>query len=366
MRRFKLMLGVLALLCAALLSGGQPTAATTTPAAFAVTGVDLHGGGLAKFGSTYYLYGEEEACGYQWYVPGNWCGFGVSTATSLAGPWSTPTLLFPTSEVDPSTGKTFNQICGTDTAQGCWNVHMLQRTSDGVFLIWFNAVEMRTSTTTNAFYVLGCNGPAGPCGQGAGAPHGSTHRPTMHQCNGSNGDFTVGQDATGPAVICSYGGVLSEERLDAWWANGNGTGSTSLGGLSSVEGPGVYQDPTTGTWILTMSDPLCGYCSGTGTGYATASSLMGPWTAPANTSVAPSTTPIRGRRDLSATSCGGPPRRVSVVDGQAWQGIDLWAGQRNEAGAGLVFEPLTYTGATTGTAGDGQTWTPPFTPWSCP
>lgn len=107
---------------------------------------------------------------------------------------------------------------------------------------------------------------------------------------------------------------------------------------------------------MTYSDPNCGYCSGTGTGYATASNPMGPWTAPANSGVA---APATGRRDLSATSCGGQPRTVSIVDGQPYEHIDDWYGSTNETNAGLHYEPLVYL-PSAGTA----PWQP-FHPWSC-
>jgi hypothetical protein len=52
-----------------------------------------------------------------------------------------------------------------------------------------------------------------------------------------------------------------------------------------------------------------------------------------------------------------------VVDGQPWQGIDLWLGTRNETNANVLYEPLQYLNPSN-TAGDGQPWQP-FTPWTC-
>ena len=364
MSRLRAVLAVLALALVAALGGGAPAApaaalapatVTAPSSAVDVSGVDLHDGMTYRDGDTYYMVGSMYGCGYQWYVASPWCGYGVSTAPSLSGPWSSPTLLFPVTELDPLTGATFASECATVDGHGCFNPRMAKR-ADGVYVLWFNEVNGRTSTTTSAYWTMGCNGPAGPCGASAGAPHGSTHKPTLHQCNGNNGDFALTQDGIGGAVIiCSYGGTLAEEHLDYWWTNGNNTGSTALGGLTSVEGVGAWQDPTTGTWIMTYSDQACGYCAGTGTGYATAPSLMGPWTAPGNVGWS---APANGRRLIHGTSCGGQPRTVSVVDGIPYQGIDLWTGQRNETTAGLVLAPLAYT-PTTGTPGDGQRWIPP-------
>lgn len=360
MRRLKLMLGVLALLCAALLSGGQPTAATGAPGPILVTGLDLHGASVLKVGATYEMVGEVYGCGYQWYVPSQWCGFGVSTAPSLAGPWSTPVLLFPPSEMDPYTGQTFDAECGTNDGHGCFEPRLVQNTSDGVWIAYFNVVNGRTSSTTSAIYAMGCNGPAGPCGVGAGAPYGSTHKPVLHQCNGTNGSVALAVDSTGPVIFCSYGNI-SEERLDYWWTNGTGVGTSNV---AVGEGEGAYQDPTTGTWILTTSTQGCGYCAGTSLSYYTAPSLLGPWTTPGN--VGQGTWPAGSRAMLTANSCGGQSSTVFNVDGQEYQRIDLWTGSRNETTANTIFEPLTYTGPATGNAGDGQSWKPPFTPWACP
>lgn len=359
--RTRALLAALALTTTLLLGGitaSNAASPAAAPAPITLSGIDLHDGMVQQVGSTYYLYGTEYGCGYQWYVASPWCGYGVSTASSLSGPWSTPVLLFPPSEADPVSHSTFNAECGTTDGHGCFNPRMEQR-PDGVWILYFNEVNGRSSTTTAAYWAMGCNSPTGPCGASAGAPYGSTHKMGLHQCNGNNGDFAIGTDTSGAVLICSYGGTLSEERLDQWWTNGTGTGSTVLAGLAGVEGPGVYQDAASGKWLMTYSDPNCGYCNGAGTGYATATSLMGPWTAPASTAVA---APVAtGRRDISATSCGGQTRTVSILDGQPYQDIDLWVGTRNETAAGLVLAPLTYTPPSSAAPTPaGQNWVPPL------
>jgi hypothetical protein len=360
--RLRATLLALALMLAAFLGPAAPAdarpIAPTAPrlaAAPVVTidGVDLHDGHAYKVGDTYYLTGSMYGCGYQWYQPSPWCGFGVSTAPSLSGPWSAPKLLFPVNETDPLSGATFASECATTDGHGCFNPRMAMR-PDGVWVLWFNEVNGRTSTTTSAYWIMGCNGPAGPCGASAGAPHGSTHKPVLHQCNGNNGDFGLVPDNTGgAAIICSYGGTLAIEHLDRNWANGDGTGSNGLAGLTDVEGVGAWQDQATGTWVMTYSEK-CGYCAGTPTGYATAPSLMGPWTAPSNVGWS---APAGGRRDISL-GCGGQARTVSVVDGTPYQGTDTWYGQRNETNADTILSPLAYA-PTSGTAGDGHPWVPP-------
>lgn len=337
--------------------------------------VDLHDGQMQKFGSTYYLYGTLYGCGYTWLQTNTpWCGFGVSTASSPYGPWSQPILLFPPNAPDPyNPGKTYQDTCGS-TGQGCFSPRMIQRSGwgagDGVFVLWFNAPWYTShGGATNAYMTMGCNSATGPCGASAGPPYGSTHQPTLHQCaGGTNGDpgITASVENNSLYLFCPSAGTTSVgvEQIDKWGTNGTGVGATNVGGLSHVEAMGAYRDATSGTWIMTYSDPNCGYCAGTPTGYATAPDVLGPWTTPANVGVG---APVYGRRDLSATSCGGQPDTISVIDGQAWQKIDLWTGQLNEAGAGLHFEPLQYAPATygTGTSGDGGLWRAPFNAWTC-
>jgi hypothetical protein len=335
-----------AALAAVLVSVGLSQAITPTtqaagdPLPFTLpTRLDLHDGVVQKFGDTYYAYGTLYGCGFRWAVKSPWCGFGVSTATSLDGPWSATRILVSRWQRDPYSGWRLNGLCSAKTGgKGCFNPRMLQR-PDGVFVLWFNAVAARTSARKNAYFVMGCNGPAGPCGKEAGAPHGSTHKPRLHQCNGNNGDFTVVADGSDAVLFCSYGGVLAEERLDRSWANGAGVGATRLGGLTHVETPGVYRDDASGKWILTFSDRNCGYCAGTGTGYATAVNLVGRWTWPANKGWSAA---ANGRRLVDADSCGGQPRTVTTLDGVPYQGIDLWVGERNETNAGVRYEPLTF------------------------
>jgi len=320
-------LAVVALLCVALIGGGGPTQADAAGATVfrLPAGLGLHDGMIGDFRGTYYAYGtvysNSSGCHFQWYTRNTpWCGLGVATASSLSGPWSAPTLLIDYSR-----------------------------------------------NHSNAYNAMGCTGPAGPCGPGAPG-HGSYAKPSLRISSG-NGDFGIidsGTPGQAPAIICSMPGAasLSIEQLDYWGNGGTGAGSTKLAGLSSIEGDGGYYDPASSTYVLTYSDPDCGYCSGTATGYATSGSLLGPYTAPVNVAAA-APPPAGGRRDISATSCGGQPRTISVVDGQPWQGIDLWTGHGNEASAGVLYEPLDYTGAPSNVPGDGQPWTPPFTPWTC-
>lgn len=350
--RVRSILAAFFLATVALLGASAPVAHASASGPVTIDGTDLHDGMVYQDSGTYYMVGTEYGCGYQWYVSSEWCGFGVSTAASLSGPWTAPTLLVKASQINPANGQTWDYTCGTNGGHGCFNPRMLHRW-DGVWVLWFNAVDNRSSSTTSAYVVMGCNGPAGPCGAEAGGPHGSTHLPQLSQCNGNNGDFGIGVTGSTAVLICSYGGTLAEEQLDSNWANGTGTGSNGLAGLAGVEGVGAWQDQATGNWIMTYAEK-CGYCTGTATGYATASSLLGPWTAPANVGWS---APAGGRRDVSL-GCGGQARTVSVVDGVPYQITDTWMGQRNETQADTILSPLTYA-PVSGSPGDGHAWVPP-------
>lgn len=367
MSRTRALLAAFILLAAVFFGSVVPTAeADPTPGTFSLpTSLDLHDGQVQRFGGTYYTYGTMYACGFQWQVPSSWCGFGASSAPSLDGPWSTPVRLFSPSDIDPWTGTTWQVECGGGSASGCFNARMLQRTgwgsNDGTFILWFNSPADYARNHANAYNAMGCNGPLGPCGPTAGPPHGSYTKPSLTIC-ASNGDFGFINSATPgarPALVCTMPGsaALNIEELNQWGVGGaTGVGAQSIASVSHVESPGGWFDAGSGRYVLTYSDVNCGYCTGTGTGYATATSLYGLWSAPNNLGFGQ---PVNGRRVFSANSCGGQPRTVSVVDGQAYQGIDLWTGDRNEAAAGNLFVPLNF-GAQTGTAGDGGIWRPPL------
>jgi hypothetical protein len=345
-----------------LLLGVGPASGTATPSApVTVAGVDLHDTTVKKFGDTYYMYGSMYGCGYEWYIANTpWCGFGVSTAPGLDGPWTAPKALFAPSSTDPSLNQTWQSTCG-GTGQGCFNPRMIQRSGwgndDGVFILWFNAPRQYTLGASNAYNSMGCNGPAGPCGPTAGAPSGSYTKPALDVC-AANGDFGIIDSGQGgrPAIVCTRASNtgLSIQELNWSGTGGNtGVGTTTVAGITGAEGPGGWWDPVAQQYVLTYSDQGCGYCAGTPTGYAVSPSLYSGWTVPANVGWG---APVWGRRIFSPNSCGGQPRTVTVLDGQPYQIVDLWLGTRNETAADTVISPLSYAPAT---GAVGNVWVPP-------
>jgi hypothetical protein len=330
-------------------AGGAPV----IPVPVTLAGLDLHDGTIVQSGGIDYMYGTRYGCGFQWGMPGTpFCGFGVATATSLAGPWTYRRLLFRPRALDnwgPDKGRTWDQVCG-DAGAGCFNPRMLHR-PDGVWVLWFNAPIDHYRFKANAYYVMGCNGPLGPCGYQAGGPHGSTHKPRLTACD-VPGDFSVITNGDGKAAIICSGQTLSEQLLDRWWTDGTGTGATRLAGLRTgapaaalpaaaaalAEGVGAFRVHR-GLWEMVYSTPECGYCTGppllkaagganteVEAGYATAPAMLGPWAHPGV---------------LSSADCTGQPRTVFRADGLAWEWVDRWLGTRNETAAAVLLEPMT-------------------------
>ncbi|SHL31601.1 hypothetical protein SAMN05443637_12458 [Pseudonocardia thermophila] len=333
--------------------------AAQTPAGVTITGLDLHDGTIVEVDGVFHFYGTMYGCGFTWGAPSPWCGFGVSRARSLSGPWTAPVRLFSPDEVSPSAQRTWQALCG-DTGLGCFNPRMVRRSGwgpdDGAWLLWFNAPADHARERANAYYVLHCAGPTGPCG-GSGE---AVVKPALHVCTG-NGDFSiVPDDPRPPVMLCTMADqTLSSERLTPSGTGGAGDGRHRLAGIVRTEAPGAYRDTRTGSWIMTYNDPNCGYCTGTPTSYAIATAPDGEWTAPGNENPDWGAPPF-GRRAISATSCGGQGRTVVTLRGQAYQLIDLWLGTANETGAGIRLEPLIYLGES-----------PPgkplaaFVPWTC-
>lgn len=326
-----------------------------------ISGVDLHDGTVVQDAGVYYLYGTEYACGYRWGdVNTSWCGFGVATATSLAGPWSAITQLVTPSMTDPWSGRTWNAQCMRTNGGGCFNPRVAHNPTTGKWLLWFNAVGDNSFDHANAYNVYELASPTGPVG--------AFNKPAAYTCANCNGDFSIFANGT-TAYLVGTGANRSEyvEQLDANWKNGTGNiaghGSSAL--FSDAEGPGIYRDPATGTYIMTISHPECGYCTGTRTDYGTAPNPIGPWAAPQGREANPLggsfSGPDGARNLVNGNSCGGQPRTVVNLDGQEYQYIDLWLGTQNEAGASVHLEPLNYRNQADTY---GVPWQP-FDPWAC-
>ncbi len=334
-------LGLIAILISALTAvsaaaaGNRPSAATpaaaytTTVTNFDAGGnqtvrfdtdgnaVDAHDGMIALFGGTYYLYGTAYNCGFSWLTAGTpFCGFKVYSSTDLVH-WTDRGLLFD------STSSVWQTRCNGST-YGCFRPHVVYDAGTGMYALWVNvydnSVEYRVFTSSS---------PTGPFTEQT--------VPTLAVNNNApaggvnNGDETVFTDDDGTAYIVytdwRSSGDLVVERLNA--SDLSGTGSYTRLGQSATEAPALFK--RNGVYYLTYSDPNCGYCSGTGTSYRTASSPLGPWSAATK---------------LTTTSCGGQPSFVSAIPtttGTAYlYASDLWNGGHNEALANYYWAPLSF------------------------
>lgn len=328
--------------CALICLGIVPAQAETPASPVTITGLDAHDGTVVQDPDTgyLYLYGTRYGCGYRWGAASPWCGFGVWRSTEgVEGPWVFQRLLFAPSSQSTWAQRSWTALCGT-SGSGCFNPRMVRR-ADGIWVLWFNAPNDWSRTGANAYYVMGCAGPAGPCGPGA--ENGSLSKPRLWGCNG-NGDFSLYDDGAGNGyIICtmpggSYKMTLSAERLDKWWANGvPGAHTKRVAGLSWVEGPAVVRSDS-GSYHLLFGVPDCGYCVA-GTGVATSSSPLGDYE--------------RGADVQARAASVGQPRSAFKVDEQWWLWVDKWLCEglgcervgpetvRNQTGADVVLYPLT-------------------------
>jgi hypothetical protein len=299
-------------------------------------GLDLHDGTALQAGNTVYLYGTRYGCGFTWGHNGTpWCGFGMSSAASIAGPWATPKLLFsPTTKIEATgwradNGKTWTQMCGISGA-GCFNPRMVE-SPRGIWLLWFNSPGDK-GRHANPYWVLSCAGPSGPCR--------NPHKPAIYGCN-TGGDFSISvEGATGFLVCAGASRIIGIEQLAAGDENGLNIfhGNISLG---AAEGVGIFHT-SAGQYEATFSSPNCGYCSGTKaaasgavrvqTGYATAASLSRPW---------------HYDGILPGGYCTGQPRTAFEITSGAYEWVDEWDGSPNETTAPILLVPMAMT------------------PWSC-
>lgn len=338
------------------------------PDSYTYSEIDLHDGTIQKFDGTYYMYGTMYDCGFNWGIANTpFCGFGVSQSADMIN-WSTPTLLFSPNDIDPWANITWNAECGS-TGAGCFNPRMIRRSgwgaNDGVYILWFNSPLDYARNQSNAYNAMGCNGPMGPCGPSAGAPYGSYKKPSLTKCGG-NGDFSIFiEDGQNPILYCTMPGpnqTIRSEQIGYWGVDGTGVGQINIAGLAKVESPGVFHDTASGKYILTYSNPVCGYCNGTPSGYAVGDSALGNFATQQSAGIA--SWPL-ARQNFDPVSCGGQPRTVFTIDGISYEWIDTWAGTRNETIADIQIEKLTYTPNTTATLGDGHPWKPEIAAYRC-
>ncbi|MGO8863122.1 MAG: hypothetical protein ACLQRH_20520 [Acidimicrobiales bacterium] len=295
---------------------------------------------MIEVGKTFYYYGTMYAPNqaktnctvpFVWRDPASqWCGYGVSTSQSLNGQWSAPKALVVSTTFNDAEDD-FENACIRSDGDGCFEPRMYDL--NGTWTLWMNVVDNLVDSGTPALLTMPCTGPGGPCN--ASLAHTPADLgPCAQEASGYqvltfNGDIYL--------YCATIGQTLASIQLDSTLDGIPNTAEVNLAGLANVESPGVFHDPEMG-WVLTYSDPNCGFCISTGMGLALASSPNGPWVAPSQNGFG-NVDLVHGR-DGSATSCGAQPDGVDLLGGKAYEQVDLWPGTSSQAKATTDLEPL--------------------------
>lgn len=219
--------------------------------------LDAHDGEITHFGNTYYLYGTSYDCGYLFGTPTSpFCGFKVYSSPDLVH-WTYRGYLF-----DATTAAWQQQCSG-----GCFRPHVLFSKATGKYVVWFTVAQ--TKANPAGYLVMTSSSPTGPFSDPV--------QPTLavEGTTGHHGDVDlyVAPDGTAYVVYTAWSlnADLIVEQLTPDFLTG--TGKYADLHLTSVEAPAMfYRD---GLYYVTYSSPNCAYCTGTGTGYSTATSPLG-------------------------------------------------------------------------------------------
>lgn len=281
--------------------------------------VDAHDGEIALFNGVYYLYGTSYDCGFEW---GNktapFCGFKTYTSTDMVN-WTDRGFLFDASTPVWQTrcdGKTY----------GCFRPHVIFNKKTNLYVLWINVYD-----NVSGYRVFTSKSPIGPFKEVAEPKLTVNSDAPAAGLNNGDHDTFVDDDGTAYLVYTDWRtqGTLVVEKLTDDYLTGTGQLVKSVTN-GKTEAPGMFK--RNGIYYVVYSDPNCGYCSGTGAAYKTATSPLGPWS--------------EGKR-ISDNSCGGQPSFVSTIKtgGNTIYlfGSDLWNNAaKNEALANYYWAPLTF------------------------
>lgn len=220
--------------------------------------VDAHEGQIALFGNTYYFYGTGYGCGFREYRDTAFCGVDVYSSTDLVH-WVNRGTLFD------ATTDYWQSLCGH--GQGCFRPHVVYNAGTGRYVLWISGQNI-----DGGYVVLDSTSPTGPFVVRP-APH-------LNVNNGigfPQGDSSLFVDDDGTAYLIRTDwrrqGDVIIEQLDPTYESAT-TRFVRLQ-LTHNEAPVMFK--RNGLYYVMTSDPNCAYCLGTGTGYLTAPSPMGPW-----------------------------------------------------------------------------------------
>lgn len=317
--------------------------------------LDAHSDFVAHFGAFYYLYGESYGCAYSFIAP-NFCGFNVYRSRDLVH-WTSMGKI-----INPATSAFARSTCG---AISCWGPDVVYNPRAHLYVLWF--YRAIGAATTSPLVVMESHSPLGPW-----------ENPTYPDVpTGFAQHVYVAADGSGYLAWGSPGSGINVQRLNASYTDvvgqpvvvtrpGGTIGSPQCTGnatatdfedetpvlLAAWKACGLTEAPSLfshgSTYYLTFSDPICGFCLGTETGYFTAPTPMGPWTGQnGSPSYLPSDPGVFDAYDLTDDSCGGQPFHVSELPVGGGGVIDLytsalWENSQNNAAANHYWQPLQF------------------------
>jgi hypothetical protein len=220
--------------------------------------IDAHDGEIQRFGDRYYLYGTSYGCGYvrleRPVTP--WCGDRVYSSPDLAH-WTDEGPLFD------ATTPYWQSRCNSATLS-CYRPHVAYNAATRLYVLWVNTYEVPVH-----YHVFTSPSPTGPFIE-------RSELPTLALSGGGDMDLFVDDDGVGYLAYTLTGANydIAVERLDPTYTTG--TGAYTRLGVSHTEAPSMFRRGD--TYYITLSDPNCAYCAGTGASYLTAPSPLGPWT----------------------------------------------------------------------------------------
>ena len=281
--------------------------------------IDAHDGEIAYFEGTYYLYGTSYDCGFAWQnKKAPFCGFKTYSSKDMVN-WTDRGFLF-----DAQT-PVWQTRCNGNT-YGCFRPHVIFNAKTKVYVLWINVYDNRVG-----FRVFTSKNPTGPFTEVAEPTLAVNSDMPVAGLNNGDHDTFVDDDGTAYIAYTDWRtkGTIVIEKLNQDYLSGTGE-HVKMVTAGKTEAPGLFKRK--GVYYVTYSDPNCGYCSGTGTSYKTAPSMLGPWS--------------EGIK-ISDNSCGGQPSFVSTIkldsDTIFLYGSDLWNNAaRNEALANYYWAPLLF------------------------
>jgi hypothetical protein len=315
--------------------------------------------------TTFVLYGESHACGFQWTQHGTpFCGFNAYTSTDLVH-WTKRGKLFDPSGVLGANARTSAGHSATTTWQslcngeqfGCFRPHVIFNSATHKFVLWFYAAVdqhffVMTSDSPYKDFALSVDGPSLDVGVGDHYlfvdPTSTANPPAAYLAHTfADGLLTIGvsrlnstyDGVDGPTVPTHVKALREAPGL----ANDYG-----------IEAPAMFERSVAGTpvYFLTYSDPHCGYGDGCGASYVWSLSPTGPWgPGPVDTATPPiQASGFTTGTSLNANSCGGQPTAVSPftqADGSTGylfqSDLNRWSnGTPNQGVSNFYWTPLAF------------------------